>query len=279
MTFQFIAQPPEVTVHSLASGSSGNAMLVQAGSTNLLIDAGIGVRSLAAMIARRGVVDGKLDAVLLTHEHTDHSIGAGPISRRTGAPLVGNRATLSAYEERDALGFGATETATGGEITVGAFAVRSFPVPHDAIEAIGYVLECGRTRIAYFTDAGCRTPDMTEALRGASLGVVEANHDLEWLLRGPYTPEMKARVASPTGHLSNADCADLIAERLEEGGPLCLWLAHLSRINNSVSLARRSVRERILKQTRVPFHLDIALRDQPSISWRSGSRAVQLSLL
>ena len=266
-------------MHSLASGSSGNAMLVQGGGTNLLIDAGIGVRSLAAMMAKRGVVDGKLDAVLLTHEHTDHSIGAGPIARRTGAPLVGNGATLGAYAERDPLGFGTIEMATGAEITVGAFAVRSFPVPHDAVEAVGYVLECGSTRIAYFTDAGCRTQAMRDALWGANLAVVEANHDLEWLRRGPYAPEMKARVASATGHLCNDDCADLIAERLEEGGPLSLWLAHLSRVNNSVSLARRSVRERIVQQTRVPFHLDIALRDQPSISWRSGARAVQLSLL
>jgi phosphoribosyl 1,2-cyclic phosphodiesterase len=270
---------PDVTVHALASGSSGNAMLIQAGGSSLLIDAGIGVRSLSAMLAKRGVSDGRLDAILLTHEHTDHSIGAGPMARRCGAPIVANRATLDAYAERDELGFDSAELATGGEMTIGAFVVRSFPVPHDAVEAVGYVLECGPTRIAYFTDAGSRTPAMAEALRRASLAVVEANHDLEWLLRGPYTREMKARVASPTGHLSNADCADLIAERLEEGGPLCVWLAHLSRVNNSAALARRSVGARIASATPVPFHLDVALRDQPSVSWRSGARAVQLSLL
>ena len=72
---------------------------------------------------------------------------------------------------------------------------------------------------------------------------------------------------------------DLLAERLEEGGPMSIWLAHLSRVNNSVALARRTVRERIAARTSVPFHLDVALRDQPSVSWRSGARAVQLSLL
>ena len=254
-------------------------MLVQAGATSVLIDAGLGVRALSAIIAKRGVVDGRLGAVLLTHEHTDHSIGAGPISRRTGAPLVGNRATLTEVAGRDSLGFSSKELATGGEITIGSIAIRSFPVPHDALEAVGYVLDCGRTRITYFTDAGCRTREIDEALRGASLAIVEANHDLAWLLRGPYTPDMKARVASATGHLCNDDCADLLADRLEADGQLCVWLAHLSRVNNSVSLARRTVRERILKRTAVPFHLDIALRDQPSISWRSGARAVQLSLL
>ena len=254
-------------------------MLVQGGDTAILIDAGIGVRSLSAMLAKRGVVDGKLDAILLTHEHTDHSIGAGPMARRTRAPIIANGATLSAYALRDELGFAAETLATGGEITIGAFAIRSFPVPHDAVESVGYVLECGRMRVAYCTDAGCRTAAMGEALRGASLAVIEANHDLEWLLRGPYTREMKARVSSPTGHLCNDDCADLIADRLDEGGPMCVWLAHLSRVNNSVSLARRAVRERILGRTSVPFHLDVALRDQPSITWRSGARAVQLSLL
>ena len=277
--FHISTATTDVSVHSLASGSSGNAMLVRAGDTSVLIDAGIGVRSLAAMIAKRGVVDGRLDAILLTHEHTDHTIGAGDMARRTRAPLVGNRATLDAYALRDELSFAVTELSTGSEIVIGAFSVRSFAVPHDAVEAVGYVIQCGRTRIAYFTDAGSCTPEMREALRGASLAVVEANHDIDWLWRGPYTHEMKTRVASSTGHLSNADCADLIAERLDEGGPMCVWLAHLSRVNNSVSLARRAVRERIVLRTRVPFHLDIALRDQPSVSWRSGARGVQLSLL
>jgi len=266
-------------VHALASGSSGNAMLVQGGSTSVLIDAGLGVRSLSAMLAKRGVVDGRLDAILLTHEHTDHSIGAGPMSRRTQAPIVGNRATLEVYAGRDELSFASLELPTGGETAIGAFGIRSFPVPHDAVDAVGYVLEFGSTRFAYFTDAGSCTAPMREALRGASFAVVEANHDLEWLKRGPYSPEMKHRVASPTGHLSNDDCADLIAERLEEEGPMSIWLAHLSRVNNSVSLARRSVRERIVRRTSVPFYLDIALRDQPSVSWRSGARGVQLSLL
>jgi len=120
---------------------------------------------------------------------------------------------------------------------------------------------------------------MDAALRGASLAVVEANHDPDWLLRGPYTREMKERVASPTGHLSNSDCAGMLADRLEEGGPFCVWLAHLSRVNNSVSLARRTVLEQIAKRTSTPFHLEVALRDQPSVSWHAGARAVQLSLL
>ncbi len=127
--------------------------------------------------------------------------------------------------------------------------------------------------------AGSVTAEVRQALRGASLAIIEANHDLDWLWRGPYTEVMKARVASATGHLSNTDCADLLTERLEEDGPLCVWLAHLSRVNNSPSLARRSISAQIARQTRVPFSLEIALRDHPSVTWRAGAHAIQLALL
>ncbi len=274
-----LSSEEDVRVYALASGSSGNAMLVQAGKTNLLIDAGLPVRTLASHLLRRGIGVSNLDAILLTHEHTDHATGAGGMARRTGAPLVANTATLAAIAERDPLPFSTRELRTGGTVGIGSVGIRSFPVPHDAVEAVGFVLEVGSVQITYFTDAGSPTPSLREALRGANLAIVEANHDIDWLWRGPYTDEMKARVASPTGHLSNDDCADLLAERLEEGGALCVWLAHLSRVNNSPSLARRSVLARIAQQTSVPVSLEVALRDSPSVSWRAGAKAVQLSLL
>src|SRR5262249_25155754 len=125
----------------------------------------------------------------------------------------------------------------------------------------------------------CRTEVMQQALLGAKLEIVEANYDVEWLRRGPYSEELKARVASGTGHLSNMDCAEMIVRRLESEGALCVWLAHLSRINNSPSLAKRPVLAQVAKQTGVPFTLEVALRDHPSVSWRAGEKAVQLSLL
>jgi phosphoribosyl 1,2-cyclic phosphodiesterase len=279
MTSSTLSSDSDLRVFSLASGSSGNAMLVQAGRTNLLIDAGLPLRALSPLLTRRGVGVRDLDAILLTHEHTDHMLSAGAMARRTGAPIVANATTLAACAEREDLPFTARELPTGGEMGIGAIGVRSFPVPHDAVEAVGFVLETGRHRLTYFTDAGSPTPEICEALRGANLAVMESNHDLDWLWRGPYTEEMKARVASPTGHLSNIDCADLLAQRLEEGGSLTVWLAHLSRVNNSPSLARRSVLARVAERTRVPVALEVALRDHPSVSWCAGQHAVQLSLL
>lgn len=264
-------------VYSLASGSSGNVMLVQYGETNLLIDAGLTLKRISPFLAKHGVA--KLDAVLLTHEHTDHASGAGAVCRKTRAPLVANAATLQAYAERDSIFCPMQELSTEDDIAFGSLRVRSFPILHDAAAPAGYILTAGETRIAYCTDVGSVTREVREAFRGVSLAIIEANHDLLWLKNGPYTPDMKARVASDTGHLSNDDCASLMLETLEETGPCTIWLAHLSRVNNSPSLARRTVRDRLLAQTKVPFTLEIALRDHPSVCWQKGRKAVQLSLL
>lgn len=264
-------------VHALASGSSGNAVLVVNEGRGLLIDAGVGVRTLLPALHRRGIGVDCLDAILLTHEHDDHLRGAAPVSYRLRAPLVANRATLEAASRRMELPC-PSELPTGAEARFGAFTVRSFPISHDAAEPVGYIIEAADTRIAYATDIGCRTADLASALRGAHLCILEANHDVERLRRGPYTPTMKARVASDTGHLSNEDAALALAERLDEDGPTCIWLAHLSSVNNSPAFARRFVEATLAENTRVSYILDIALRDRPSVVWRPGQCAAQLAL-
>ena len=95
---------------------------------------------------------------------------------------------------------------------MGKVGIRSFAVPHNATEPVGWVIEAGSGRIAYATDVGSVTPDVREAIQGAHLVVIEANHDIRWLWNGSYSPQMKAQVASPIGHLSNEDCAELLAE-------------------------------------------------------------------
>lgn len=270
-----------VEVYSLASGSSGNATLIKANGASILIDAGLGIRKMSSLLHGKGILADGLNAILVTHEHIDHTSGLGPLSRRGKVPVITNRQTLEECAIRDPIGFETQELEAGDTIAVGSAEVTAFRVPHDAVEPMGYFIRVGGAKIVYFTDAGSILPCMREALVGANLVIAEANHDLEWLLRGPYTREMKMRVRSDTGHLSNDDCADLIAERLDNGGPMAVWLAHLSRVNNSPSLAKRSVEHRILARTKTAFTLDIALRDSPSAEWRSGAgtKAVQLSLL
>ncbi|MGC8666982.1 MAG: MBL fold metallo-hydrolase [Chthonomonadales bacterium] len=270
--------PSSLEVHALGSGSSGNATLIRMNGRCLLIDAGIGPRRLVPWLQHRGVEPGCLEGVLITHEHEDHIRAAEAVGKRWAAPVVGNRATLEALCRRFDPPF-TRELPTGADTRMGCFWVRSFPVSHDAADPVGYVVETGGVRIAYATDLGCVTPEVAGALRGAHLCVLEANHDLQWLLRGPYPPHMKARVASDTGHLSNTEAAHLIARLLDEGGPAAFWLAHLSAVNNSPALARRTVSQELSRLTGVPVCLEVALRDQPSVVWRPRRPAVQGCLL
>jgi phosphoribosyl 1,2-cyclic phosphodiesterase len=266
-----------VTAHCIASGSSGNAVLIQAGAQYLLIDAGVGPRILAAALQRRGVALGNLCAILLTHEHDDHLKGAPSLSKRLNAPVVANRATLDAACQRVEL-TNVYELPSGAEDKFGPFKTRSFRVSHDAAEPVGYVVEVAGTRISYATDIGCTSLQLKQAMSGAQLCILESNHDLEWLRRGPYPPHMKVRVASDHGHLSNRDAVGVIAERLEEDGPATFWLAHLSAVNNSPTFARRYADTEIKTRTKVAHKLEIALRDRPSVSWQRGAIATQLSL-
>ena len=258
-----------IRVFSLASGSSGNSMLVQYGETNILIDAGLPIHRFKTLLPKYGVGEQQLSGVLMTHEHVDHSKAAGALSRYTNAPVFANRATLEAYYLREESKFSAQEFITGESFGVGDVEVCSFRVSHNAAEPVGFVLKAGKHTIFYCTDVGCPSQTMREELAKADLAILEANHDLRWLWNGPYSPSHKKQVASNEGHLSNNDCADLLAERLEVGGSLTIWLAHLSKANNSPALARQSVAQRIQSQTKTPFSLEIAMRDQPSLVWSS----------
>jgi len=264
-------------VYALASGSSGNSILIAADGDGLLIDAGISSRRLMSAMKAKRLHPCRINGVLITHEHDDHTKGIQRICAGLRAPLVANRATLGACAERMDLP-AARELSTGDETQLGPFLVRSFSVSHDAADPVGYVIEHGGKRIFYATDCGCPLPGVREAMRRANLCILESNHDLDWLWRGPYPPHMKARVASDTGHLSNYDAASMLAERLDQDGPAVIWLAHLSAVNNSPSLARKSVTVHLQQSTKTLFNLDIALRDQPSVVWKSGQTAIQASL-
>lgn len=266
-----------VEVTALASGSSGNSVLIRADDRYLLVDAGVGPRMLMPALKRHGVAPGNLCAVLLTHEHDDHLRGASAVSARLQTPVVANRATLEAAACRSEIAT-THELPTGTEGRFGPFSVRSFRISHDAAEPVGYIVDADGARITYATDVGCPSSELRDAMRNASLCVLEANHDLEWLRRGPYPPHMKARVASDQGHLSNHDAASLIAERLDVDGPACFWLAHLSQVNNSPAFAKKYVEQEVNSRTTIGYVLEVALRDRPSVSWRRGATARQLTL-
>ena len=270
----------DITVYCLASGSSANALLLVAGGDALLIDAGLGVRTLRAEMEKRGVAPSSLSGILLTHEHIDHVRGAVPLARKWGVPLVTNRGTLGALfaqERRDAP---CREVATNGDVGVGPFGVRALSVSHDAADPVGFRVCVGGAVIAYATDTGTVTPAFREACVGASLVAVESNHDIHKLRFGPYPEHLKTRILSRWGHLSNNAACDLILSHTHEHGPACFWLSHLSETNNTPRMALNYWKKRVKAEglRAAPAVVEVALRDRPSLVYRTRSRAVQLAL-
>lgn len=264
-------------VRSLGSGSSGNALLISAGTTLVLVDCGVGSRALEAGVRGAGHALTDVSAVLLTHEHADHSRSL-PRLERAGVRVVATPGTAEAAGVSGAL---VDRIPIGPQVEVAGITVRALPVSHDAVEPCGFLIERQGVRVAVVTDLGCEDDALLEPLAGADLIVLEANHDAAMLRGGPYPLHLKRRVLSRTGHLSNEQCANLLAVAFQ-GAPRArtIWLAHLSVTNNRPELARRAVARALARQDIV--HPIVPLpRQSVGPTWRAGEHqpaAVQLQM-
>jgi len=258
----------------LASGSSGNAYLVQVGEVSVLLDAGLPGPVLERFLAARGVAPRSLSAIFLSHEHSDHVRGAGALARRHAIPVVANAGTFAAA----ALALGdlpeRVELAAGHACQAGALAVCTFPVSHDAREPVGFWVSAEGRHVCICTDLGEPTPAIREPLAAADLLILEANHDPHRLWDGPYPPALKRRIAGPRGHLANADAAALLLEVGRDGRPRTVWLAHLSATNNTPALADAAVRGALARAEYGHLTLAVAGRDRPTQIWTSPGSAV-----
>lgn len=219
-------------VTSLASGSSGNALLIRAGGAVLLVDCGLSLRAIERHLAYHGMHVEQLTAVLLTHEHGDHTLSAASLSRRYRRPLVCNSATrlaLAAQLE----GALVEDLPVGRRASIGPFDVSSFPLPHDAAAPVGYRISVMGATLGLAVDLGSWTDDVVEALRPADLLIVEANHDREQLMAAPYPWPIRQRIFSPLGHLDNVQAGELLSRIGADGRGRDVWLAHLSEQANS----------------------------------------------
>ena len=254
-------------VSALASGSSGNSFLVEAAGTNLLIDAGLNPGAIEHYLRLRGILPSELAAIFVSHEHIDHLRGAGIMARRYKLPVVATRGTFLAGASQFGLLPERIIQPVGREVYVGDVTVRTFAVSHDAAETVGFWIQVGGFNIVICTDLGCETASIREPLEAADLLVLEANHDVQRLWRGPYHPGLKKRVAGPRGHLSNAEAARLVSELARDGRPRTVWLAHLSAANNTPALALDAVIDPLNREG--CSHLEIAVleRDRPSHTW------------
>jgi phosphoribosyl 1,2-cyclic phosphodiesterase len=243
---------------TLGSGSRGNATLIESGSTRLLVDNGFGVRELESRLGVLGVEPDSIEALLLTHEHGDHSRGVVALANRYGVSVwttPGTWRALGAPEVPSLRLFSGHD----GAVRLGPIRVLPYPIPHDAREPVQFVFECSGGRLGMLTDAGAVTAHIRGVLADCDALILECNHDLGLLRCGPYPPALQRRVGGPFGHLSNLQAAELL-DQLSSAGIRHLCLAHISEKNNSpdrVMAAIRGVSESLAARAR------LALQDGP----------------
>jgi phosphoribosyl 1,2-cyclic phosphodiesterase len=229
---------------SLGSGSKGNATLIQANTTCVMLDCGFYLRDVESRLERLAIEPASLSGIVVSHEHNDHIGGVARFARKHGVPVWMTPGTFAAWD--DPFVPNVHRFNPHDPFRIGDIEVQPFPVPHDAREPCHYVFAGGDRRLGVVSDAGFFTPHMRGHLSGCDALMLEFNHDVRMLLTGPYSPSLKSRVGGPMGHLSNAQSADLLRQidctRLQH-----LVLTHLSEINNTPQLARLAACEALAR--------------------------------
>tara|TARA_R110000850_G_scaffold156_5_gene1101 strand:+ start:10033 stop:10725 length:693 start_codon:yes stop_codon:yes gene_type:complete len=206
----------------------------------VLVDCGFGVRELASRAARIGLELGSLDAVLVTHEHGDHIGGVARVGRALKIPLMMTRGT--ALGRRDWTGCQVQHISPHQSFVLGDLDVQPFPVPHDAREPCHFTFVHESRRLGVVSDLGHVTPHVSRSLDACNALLLEFNHDVDMLARGPYPAQLKRRVAGDLGHLSNIQAAELL-RGLDRSRLQALVLTHISQKNNTPELARAAACE------------------------------------
>lgn len=241
---------PALRLCALASGSRGNCIYAGCGGTHLLIDCGIAQRSVAAGLGRLADASGApvrpdaLSALLISHEHSDHILSCPGMSLRYDLPIYASAPTLEAIRARpraDAIPLrNLRAVEPGQDFFIGDINITPFKTPHDAACSVGYRLDAGAASAAVATDIGKLSDSWLDAIEGAQLVLLEANHDEAMLRAGDYPEALKRRILSPRGHLSNSASAQA-AVRLARTGTRVILLSHLSEHNNTPQLAYDTV--------------------------------------
>lgn len=249
-----------ITLCALRSGSSGNAVYVGNERTRLLIDAGVCARTLEQALGEIDVRADQLNAMLVTHEHSDHVAGVGVMMRRYHLPLYLTRATWQAMQPT----IGRHDSSlvhvmdAGQHWQIGDLEIHSFPTPHDAADSVGYRIGGDSGSVSVLTDLGHVDESLLSAVYGSRAVLIEANYDPSMLMAGRYPYALKKRISGDHGHLSNEDCAGAI-HQLVEHGTEHFQLGHLSRDNNYPELAMLTVQQ-ILSASGIKADQDMTLQ-------------------
>lgn len=223
----------------LASGSKGNAVLVCSSRTRILVDAGLSARELSRRMGKGPCEPAHLSGMIITHEHQDHIRGAGVMSRRFDLPVCLTRGTLENVPSQVGQLPHVQVFQPGVPFSMGDLRIHPFSTSHDARESVGFVIQNGESRLGICTDLGVATQLVKARLTGCQALVLEANHDVDMLMNGPYTWELKQRIRSRHGHLSNVDSCELLQSIHHETLKTVVF-AHLSEANNHPEVVLRT---------------------------------------
>lgn len=232
----------KIHLHILASGSKGNACVVEGPEGSVLIDCGISRRELFSRAGALGVDMDRVQALLLTHEHSDHVSGVTVLCNHAEFGLYATAGTVAARSYLAKLPFNLVEP--GDTIGVAGMAVRIFHTSHDVADPVGFRFECPGDALGYCTDTGVLTSEAYEALAGCRILALESNHDSGMLERGPYPAFLKARVRSTGGHLSNGQAAEALPQLITDDTEAVVAM-HISEKNNRPGIAVRTLAEAV----------------------------------
>ena len=250
---------------SLYSSSEGNCFYVQGLNTRILIDAGVSVKKIENALASIGVNINNINAILVTHEHTDHSKSLGALSKKYNISVYANEETWNVLpsQKEKILKENQKKYIPEKSFIVGDLSIFPFKTPHDAVCPCGFNITCDNTKISIATDLGHITPTIFEHLEKSAFVLLESNYDVEVLRCCSYPYHLKSRIAGNSGHLSNTDASKTIA-RLMDTGLKQVMLGHLSKESNFPELAYQTAVDEMSTKTieNIPIH--IASRSEPS---------------
>lgn len=253
---------------SLFSGSSGNSIFVSSDNTKILIDAGMPGKNIENALQSINQNPAELDGIFVTHEHSDHIKGVGVLSRRYNIPVYANELTWVAMQNQIGnIKEHNIRVMSESQVNIKDMDILSYKIPHDAACAQGYAIYNDNKKVCVATDLGYLSEEVKKQIEDADVLLLESNHDIEMLKFGPYPYNLKRRILSDVGHLSNEDCGRAVADLVTGSKRKRVILGHLSGTNNYPELAYQTV-VNILKERKIDLVKDIGLtvakRDMPS---------------
>ena len=229
-----------IDFRTIVSGSSGNCTFFSDGTNNILIDCGLSGKKIAEHLCNLNINPNSINAIFVTHEHTDHTVGVGVLSRKYDNPVIASEGTWDGMKIGNIPLKNCIVQDSSSPVNINGLLVSPFNIPHDANQPTGYMIKCEEKRFAVATDMGYVSDDVFDTISGCCAAVIESNYDEQMLEHSSYPFSLKERIHGKLGHLDNKDAATL-AYRLVKSGTKHITLGHLSNENNSPEIAFSSV--------------------------------------